>query len=66
MVRLDTTDEAEQVQVEIFRRMKPEARLQAGIVLSQDLRDAHDSVNSTVWEGCHPLKGTSQEKRKLP
>jgi hypothetical protein len=38
MARLDTTYEAEQVQVEIFRQMKPEARLQAGIALSQTCR----------------------------
>jgi len=31
----DTTPEAEQVQLEIFRRMGPEKRLQAGIELSQ-------------------------------
>jgi hypothetical protein len=38
MLRLDTTYEAEQVQVEIFRQMKPEARLQAGIDLAQTCR----------------------------
>lgn len=32
---LDTTPEADQLQVEIFRRMGPEKRLQAGIALSQ-------------------------------
>jgi hypothetical protein len=31
----DTTPQAEQVQLEIFRRMGPEKRLQAGIELSQ-------------------------------
>ncbi|MGA2956493.1 MAG: hypothetical protein ABSF48_12330 [Thermodesulfobacteriota bacterium] len=31
----DTTAEAEQMQLEIFRRMGPEKRLQAGIALSQ-------------------------------
>lgn len=38
MLRLDTTEEAEQVQVEIFRQMKPEARLKAGIALSWTCR----------------------------
>jgi len=32
---LDTTPEADQLQLEIFRRMGPEKRLQAGIALSQ-------------------------------
>ena len=32
---LDTTPQAEQVQLEVFRRMEPEKRLQAGIELSQ-------------------------------
>ena len=32
---MDTTPQAEQVQLEIFRRMGPEKRLQAGIALSQ-------------------------------
>jgi len=32
---LDTTSEADQLQLEIFRRMGPEKRLQAGIELSQ-------------------------------
>jgi len=31
----DTTLQAEQVQLEVFRRMEPEKRLQAGIGLSQ-------------------------------
>ncbi len=38
MLRLDTTEEAERVQVEIFRQMKPEERLQAGIDLAQTCR----------------------------
>lgn len=32
---LDTTPQAEQVQLEVFRHMEPEKRLQAGIELSQ-------------------------------
>jgi len=35
---LDTTAEAAQVQLEIFRRMGPEKRLQAGTALSQMCR----------------------------
>ncbi len=35
---LDTSPEAERVQLEIFRRMGPEKRLQAGIALSQICR----------------------------
>ncbi len=38
MPRLDTTYEADQTQVEIFRRMSPERRIQAGIDLSQTCR----------------------------
>ena len=38
MSPLDTTPQAEQVQLEIFRRMGPEKRLQAGIALSQTCR----------------------------
>jgi hypothetical protein len=38
MPQLDTSDEAEQMQVEIFRRMGPERRLQAGIDLAQTCR----------------------------
>ena len=38
MPRLDTSYEAEQTQVEIFRRMGPEKRLQAGIDLAQTCR----------------------------
>jgi len=38
MPRLDTTYEAEQMQVEIFRRMGPERRLQAGVDLAQTCR----------------------------
>jgi hypothetical protein len=32
---MDTTRQAEEVQLEIFKRMGPEKRLQAGIALSQ-------------------------------
>ncbi len=35
----DTTFEAEQVQLEIFRRMGPEKRLQCAIALSQTCRE---------------------------
>ena len=35
MKPIDTTNQAEQVQLEVFRRMGPEKRLQAGIALSQ-------------------------------
>ena len=35
---LDTCAEAEKVQVEVFRRMSPEKRLQAAIALSQTCR----------------------------
>ena len=38
MPRLDTTYESERLQVEIFRRMRPERRLQAGIDLAQTYR----------------------------
>ena len=38
MRSMDTTAEAEQVQLEIFRRMGPEKRLEAGIALSQMCR----------------------------
>ena len=36
---MDTTPQAEQVQLEIFRRMGPEKRLQAGISLSRMCRE---------------------------
>jgi len=39
MSPLDTTPEAEKVQLEIFRRMGPEKRLQAGIALSRMCRE---------------------------
>jgi hypothetical protein len=39
MSPLDTTPEAEQVQLEVFRRMGPEKRLQAGIALSRMCRE---------------------------
>jgi len=58
MVRLDTTDEAEQVQVEIFRQMKPEARLQAGIELSQTCR----KLMETGVRLRHPEYDTDQVK----
>lgn len=35
---LDTSPEAEKVQIEIFRRMKPEKRLQAAAILSETCR----------------------------
>jgi len=35
---LDTSPEAENVQLEVFRRMGPERRLQAGLALSQTCR----------------------------
>jgi hypothetical protein len=35
MRSMDTTRQAEEAQLEIFRRMGPEKRLQAGIALSQ-------------------------------
>lgn len=38
MEPLDTSPEAEQIQLEIFRRMGPEKRLEAGIALSQTCR----------------------------
>lgn len=38
MRSLDTTSHAEKIQVEIFRRMKPEMRLQAAIDLAQTSR----------------------------
>jgi hypothetical protein len=38
MPRLDTTYGADRMQVEIFRRMRPEGRLQAGIDLAQTCR----------------------------
>ncbi len=36
---MDTSREADHLQVEIFRRMGPEKRLQAGIALSQTCRE---------------------------
>jgi hypothetical protein len=39
MSPLDTSPEAEKVQLEIFRRMGPEKRLQAGIALSRMYRE---------------------------
>jgi len=39
MRRLDTTEEAENIQIEIFRRMGPEGRLQAGLDLSRTCRN---------------------------
>jgi hypothetical protein len=39
MSPLDTTSEAEQMQLEVFRRMGPEKRLQAGIALSRMCRE---------------------------
>lgn len=38
MRSLDTTSQAEKVQVEVFRRMKPEMRLQVAIDLAQTSR----------------------------
>jgi hypothetical protein len=38
MSRFDTTHEAEQMQVKIFRGMRPERRLQAGIDLAETCR----------------------------
>jgi len=39
MRSMDTAPEADQVQVEIYRRMTPERRLQAGIELSRTCRE---------------------------
>ena len=58
MSHRDTTPQAEQVQLEIFRRMGPEKRLQAGIELSQLCR-------KLLLEGVrmrHPEYGERQTK----
>ncbi len=39
MKPLDTTREAEKIQLDIFRRMAPEQRLQAGLTLSRTCRE---------------------------
>jgi hypothetical protein len=39
MKPLDTTPEAEKIQLDIFRRMGPERRLQAGLDLSRTCRE---------------------------
>ena len=39
MKPLDTTREAEKIQLDIFRRMAPEQRLQAGLALSRTCRE---------------------------
>jgi len=39
MKPLDTTPEAEKIQSDIFRRMGPEQRLQAGLALSRTCRE---------------------------
>ena len=39
MKPLDTTQEAEKIQLDIFRRMGPERRLQAGLALSRTCRE---------------------------
>ena len=39
MKSLDTTKEAEEIQLDIFRRMGPEGRLNAGIALSRTCRE---------------------------
>jgi hypothetical protein len=39
MKPLDTTPEAEKIQLDIFRRMEPERRLQAGLDLSRTCRE---------------------------
>jgi hypothetical protein len=39
MKPLDTTREAEKMQLDIFRRMGPERRLQAGLALMQTCRE---------------------------
>ena len=39
MKPLDTTQEAEEIQLDIFRRMGPERRLQAGLALSRICRE---------------------------
>jgi hypothetical protein len=39
MIPLDTTPEAARIQLEVFKRMGPKGRLQAGIVLSRTCRD---------------------------
>ena len=39
MKPLDTTLEAEKIQLDIFRRMGPERRLQAGLALSRTCRE---------------------------
>ena len=39
MKPLDTTQEAEKIQLDIFRRMGPELRLQAGLALSRTCRE---------------------------
>jgi len=39
MKPLDTTQEAEKIQLDIFRRRGPERRLQAGLALSRSCRE---------------------------
>ena len=39
MKPLDTTQEAEEIELDIFRRMGPERRLQAGLALSRICRE---------------------------
>lgn len=39
MIPLDTTPEAARIQLEVFRRMGPKGRLQAGIALSRTCRE---------------------------
>ena len=56
MRSLDTTSQAENVQVEVFRRMKPEMRLQVAIDLAQTSRKL---VEEGVYKR-HPDYGEEQ------
>ncbi len=56
MRSLDTTSQAENVQVEVFRRMKPEMRLQVAIDLAQTSRKL---VEEGVYRR-HPDYGEDQ------
>lgn len=56
MRSLDTTSQAEKVQVEVFRRMKPEIRLQMAIDLAQTSRKL---VEEGVYRR-HPDYGEDQ------